>query len=73
MARRWAVFADQFFDNRRDDTVVHTSSERDPQYEVTFDRASGAGYGGYSPSDSANFVVSYKNLVVGIRDNKIVG
>lgn len=73
LTRRWAVAADQFFDNRLDDTVLHTSFERNPQYEVTFDRTPGAGYGGYFPSDATKFVVSYKNLLVGIHEKRVVG
>ena len=66
--RQWAIAADQFFDNRLDDVVNHQSSERNPTYEVTFDRTPAAGYGGHLPSDPATFVVSHKNLKIGIRE-----
>lgn len=71
MNRRWAAAADQFFDNRRDDSVAHLSFERNPRYEVVFDRLSGAGYGGYFPSDANTFVVSYENLKVAIHETTI--
>lgn len=71
--RRWATAADQFFDNRRDDFIAHLSFERDPRFEVTFDRLNGAGYGGYFPSDPSTFVVSYENLQVAIHESTTIG
>lgn len=69
LTRRWANVADQFFDNRRDDSVAHLSFERNPRFEIVFDRLSAAGYGGYLPSDSNKFAVSYENLKVAIHES----
>lgn len=71
MNRRWAVAADQFFYNRRDDSIAHLSFERNPRYEVIFDRLSGVGYGGYFPNNANKFAVSYENLQVAIHENTI--
>lgn len=67
--RQWASAADKFFDNRLDDTITHLSFETNPQFQVKFDRLSSAGYGGYNPNDLDKFVVSYRNLEIGIREN----
>ncbi len=67
--REWANAGAQFFDNRLDDMVTHFSTEKNPQFQVTFDRTFGIGYGGFLPSDPTIFVVSYETLLVSIREN----
>ena len=67
----WASTAKRLFDNKRDDTVTSLSSitRPNPRFQVVFDRTQAQGYGGYLPSDSKTFVVSYQNLQVAIREN----
>jgi len=67
----WASTAKRLFDNKRDDTVTSLSSitRPNPRFQVIFDRTLAQGYGGYLPSDSKTFVVSYQNLQVAIREN----
>lgn len=67
--REWASTAAQFFDNKLDDVVTHTTSERKPPFEVTFDRRMAAGYGGHLPTDPTIYVVSHENLQVDIRES----
>ena len=68
---QWAAAADQFFDNRLDDTITHLSSETGPRFQVTFDRTSAQGYGGNLPTETGRFVVSYKNNLIGIREKVV--
>ncbi|KAK4019862.1 hypothetical protein OUZ56_001866 [Daphnia magna] len=68
-SRSWASAAAQFFDNQLDDTVTHFSFEKNPTFEVSFNRLSGAGYRGPLPNDPLTFVVSHENLQVGIRES----
>jgi hypothetical protein len=67
-SREWASAAAQFFDNKLDDFVTHSTSQRKPPFEVTFDRLVAAGYGGHFPSDPTMYFVSHENLKVGIRE-----
>ncbi len=67
--RVWASAAAQFFNNKLDDVVTHFSDEKNPKFEITFDRAIGSGYAGIPPSNPEIFVVSHQNLQVGIREN----
>ena len=67
--RQWSDTAQRLFNNKNDDTVISLSSETDPQFQITFDRRQGTGYGGYLPSSPSTFVVSYQYLQVAIREN----
>ncbi|XP_046650060.1 cyanophycinase-like [Daphnia pulicaria] len=67
-SREWASTAAQFFDNKLDDVVTHTTSQKNPSFEVTFDRRTAAGYGGHLPTDPTTYLVSHENLQVGIRE-----
>ncbi|XP_046650061.1 cyanophycinase-like [Daphnia pulicaria] len=67
--RVWASAAAQFFNNKLDDVVTHYSYEKNPKFEITFDRVTGSGYGGIPPSNPEITVVSHQNLKVGIREN----
>ena len=67
--RVWASAAAQFFRNKLDDIVTHISYEKNPRFEITFNRLFGSGYGGLPPSNPENFVVSHQNLQIGIREN----
>jgi cyanophycinase len=63
----WRSTAKRLFDNKIDNMIINDSREKKPEFRVTFDKTSGIGYGGYLPSDSNVFVVSYKDLRVDIR------
>lgn len=67
--REWASAAVKFFNNKLDDFVTHFSFEKKPMYEITFNRLSGAGYGGQLPSDPLLYVVSHENLMVSIKES----
>ena len=68
-ARQWASAAVQLFNNKMDDNVTHFSFEENPRFQVSFDRTkSGAAYGGYLQTNFIDFVVSYTNLQIGIRE-----
>jgi hypothetical protein len=67
--RVWASTAAQFFNNKLDDVVTHYSYEKNPKFEITFDRVIGSGYGGIPPSNPEIIAVSHQNLKVGIRGN----
>ncbi len=67
--REWAAAGAQFFDNKLDDVVTHFSNEKNPKFQITFDRTSGAGYGGHLPSNPTAYVVSHENLLVAIRES----
>lgn len=67
-SRQWAATAQQLFDSVLDDVSVHHSAEKKPQYEVTFNRTLGVGYGGYHTLYPTTFVISYENLRVSIHE-----
>jgi len=63
----WRSTAKRLFDNKIDNMIINDSHEKKPEFRVAFDKTSGVGYGGYLPSASNVFVVSYKDLRVDIR------
>lgn len=68
-SREWASAAAQFFDNKQDDFVTHSTSQKKPPFVVTFDRLMAVGYGGHLPNDPTMYFVSHKNLKVGINES----
>lgn len=67
--RQWANSAQQLFDNSLDVVSTHLSSEKKPQYQITFNRTLGLGYGGFHPLYPTTFLISYENLRVSIQGN----
>jgi len=69
LTREWANTAKRLFDNKNDNTVTSVSLEILPRFQVIFDKTQAVGYGGYLPSSSNTFIVSYQNLQVDIKEN----
>ena len=67
----WRTASNVLIDNRNDDTVTSSSGRTSPtKFEVIFDRKNTIAYGGTSPSQGRNYVYSYLNMSVTMREAK---
>lgn len=67
----WRTASNVLIDNRNDNTVTSTSARTSPaKFEVIFDRKNTQAFGGTSPSQGRNYVYSYLNMSVTLREVK---
>ena len=67
----WRTASNVLIDNRNDDTVTSYSGRTSPTtFEVIFDRKNTIAYGGTSPTQGRNYVYSYLNMSVTMREAK---
>ncbi len=66
---QWSTAAKNLMNNKVDDVIDNYSSQKEPEFQVVFDRRSAIRYGGFRPDMPEFFFLSYINMTINIHES----